>query len=313
MTANLNLYIPGRPSYIYYNGKCYRKTEDRTYDNGTLFDESEVDRTSTTKTQFNNSGKAVWVQRSCEECSDPGGIQMISIDWMTTTIAIQADIHSLTNPNLGSAFYSIEPLRTGNYVKGADDHDGDGVDDSVIGPGMLATVTVEQGDSASFADIFGAITPIKFGVTPPEAGRTDPLSAMNGFYQIENDTTCTVDIVSTGMEILPGHKDFDYAGNTLDMFHITGRSKNAGGLTVGVTVEALGDSRFTHAEYDPSPTAPLIHEDHNKPAFFAINPVQMQSPTVMVTLSNFDKTTINNVNGSDRGEGGVAGVDGAVV
>lgn len=266
-----NFYIPGRPTYIYHNNVCYRKTGERTYDTGTIWKEEDVDRTSTTKDDFIDTGKAIWIQNSCEECSTPGGIQMISVDWVAASIAINPDGQPLSNPSLGSDFFHIMPLRQQDFIPGQDDHDGDGDDDSLIGPGLVASITI--GEIDSFADVYGAITPIKLGVSPPEAGRVDPLSAVDGFYRIESDTSFSVymEVDPEDVEILPGHPEYDYDNNDLDLYSVR-PAIDGGGVKMTVDILNAFDQMIPGQEYNPSPTAPSIHEVFDEPAFYAIRP-----------------------------------------
>lgn len=319
MSDNLNLYIPGRPNYIYKDGVCYRKTDERTKDNGTIYDNSDVDWVSTTKSQFEATNKAIWIQGSCEECSDPGGIQMISVDWVGLTMNIDPKNRPLLNPNLGDSFFTIDPLRNRDYIRGSDDGDGDGVDDSIIGPGASVTITTEQ--VADFAEIFGAITPVKYGVYPPEAGRSDPLSAADGFYQLEDDCFVSVDLKPTGdIELLPGHPDYVNPDptNPLDVYSIKPLS-DGGGVTVSVTALSFFNTMLPGQEYNPIPTAPCIHETLQVPCFFAFNNNHNTSyrssvANVHVQLQH-NTTDIHKVTGvgeNDYVEGGTSTAQGAV-
>ena len=214
----LNFYIPGRPAFIYFtdeNGvsKCYRKTEERSYD-GRIFDEAEVDRTSTTRQEFFDGGLPVWVQRSCEECNDPtGNIQIISLNWVGSTIDVPANPIERSFPPAGDAVFTISPFRNGLDLKSDDDH---------VGPGLACNVTMED-EADSFANVFGAIAPVIVGSTPPEVGFTDPLSATDGMYTIDPDLHVNVTISKNINEFttLPGHKDWDYNANPLDIWAIT--------------------------------------------------------------------------------------------
>lgn len=310
MSTKKNFYIPGRPDYIYYDDgsgtKCWRKTGERTYDAGTIWEQNDVDSISTNLGQFLGTGKSIWVQNSCEECQTPGGIQMISVDWVASSVSISPDVHSLTNPSQGSAFYEISPFRNYNYVKGADDSDGDGVDDSVIGPGLAVSVTCDQ--SYSFAEIFGAIAPIKYGVSPPEVGFVDPLSASSGFYSIESDEMISFNVymeaAADDREILPGHPDYVNQGDDFDLFSIKNKDESAG-IMVGVEITNAFNEMFPGNEYNPSPTAPPIHPIHQAPAFFAMGGLDQDRLflNVNVDILNKDFHRVEGVGSGDQIEG----------
>ena len=224
MAEQLNFYIPGRPNYIYYQGangttKCYRKTEERTYE-GTVFEESKIDRTSTTLTQHLNTGADVWIQNSCEECQTPGGLQMISIDWIGTTVNVPRSGN--TPIDIGDQFYTITPIRTHNNF--ALDDDSDGIPDAITGPGMQVNITVSE--TKSFSESFGAITPVKYGVSPPEVGYSDPLSAVGGMFEVMPHLMASVTMNADPLDptILPGHESWDYTNSPVHLFSVSSQT-----------------------------------------------------------------------------------------
>ena len=219
----LEFYIPGRPTYIWYvdpntgQGKCYRKTDERVY-TGTIFNENEVDRTSESRTEHAASKPTgaenwVWVQNSCEECHNPGGIQMISLDWVGSTVVLPTDINDQSIPVGDDTLYTISPIRHGtfDYTGGFGHH---------VGPALTCAVTTES-EVANFAKSFGSVAPIIVGSHPPTAGRVDPLSAADGMYMVENDIHAAVQLsIDQSPVILAGHPDYDYEANPADLFSI---------------------------------------------------------------------------------------------
>lgn len=257
--ANLNIYVPGRPNYIYVDGVCYRKTEERTYD-GTIYDVDDVDSTSMTASEHVNTGKAVWVRPSCEECQTPGGIEMWTVDTIGSSLVVTPDVHSL---DLGwisdGGFYSMQP-----YLSGG---------------GVRASVSTEQ--IADFDEIFGAVAPVIADGVGSGVGFTDPLSAADGLYSMVGRVDSTVQVALTGdVTYLPGHPLYEPDPNEEIPQYSIGNLPSGHGVRVSaqVAVITVDGIPYDMDVYSPSPVGPAIHPDKQEEMVYAIGlPPVMQT------------------------------------
>jgi hypothetical protein len=102
------LYVPGRPDYIYYQGKCYRKTGQRVY-SGTTFALSgiAVDIESITSTA------PVVIFSSCEACQ--GISELFSLAELVAAIVIRppgfTDDTYTGGPVVGKPVYTLADVQ----------------------------------------------------------------------------------------------------------------------------------------------------------------------------------------------------------
>tara|TARA_B100000676_G_C17937847_1_gene764641 strand:+ start:72 stop:836 length:765 start_codon:yes stop_codon:yes gene_type:complete len=100
-----HLYIPGRPDYIYYNGKCYKKTGGRVY-SGTTIPLSGIAATI----DEISTDKPVVVYNSCEDCQGIG--ELFAITEIDTTIIIRPpgftdDTYTGTGEVISAPIYTV--------------------------------------------------------------------------------------------------------------------------------------------------------------------------------------------------------------
>ena len=98
------LYVPGRPDYIYYQGKCYRKTGQRVY-SGTTFALSGIAATIEDIT----STAPVVIFSSCEACQ--GISELFSLAELVASIVIRppgfSDDAYTGGPVVGKPVYQV--------------------------------------------------------------------------------------------------------------------------------------------------------------------------------------------------------------